>query len=464
MVKPRLERMTALTDRVLTTVRAGAETTLTGQLALHSYQERARAFLEEHDRSGVFLDLGLGKTAICLSALRPEQLPALVVAPKRVAEHVWPVEQPKWRPDLTLALAAGSPAQRAHALSLDRDITVIGRDNIADVRRQYRTVILDELSGFKDKTTTRWKTARKLVAKAPYRWGLSGTPAPNGLLDLWAQLYLLDDGQRLGKSLTGYRSRYFFPGRTLPSGVIIEWIMRDEAEPAIHRLVEDICMYMSAEDELDLPPVKVNPIPISLPPSTMSQYKEFKRELVLDLEDVGLDIFTAANAAVLSNKLQQVTAGFVYSDDGTGSYSVLHKEKLHALREIVEGTGDNVLVFYWYKAEAEMIRQAFPEAKMLDDKGAIPDWCAGKVRMMLAHPASAGHGLNLQTGGHTAVWTTIPWDLELWLQANGRLNRQGQTHPVIIHTLQAEKTVDLIAAERLETKEFVQSRLLEHLK
>lgn len=432
-------------------------------LQLHGYQELARDFLRGRPSAGLFLDMGLGKTATTLSAIEPHHLPALVVAPKRVAEHVWPVEKDLWRPDLGLALAAGSPAQRADALALREDVTVLGRDNLGDARPIYKTIILDELSGYKGRGT-RWKQARRLTKKADQVWGLTGTPAPNGYLDLWPQVFLLDKGQRLGTSVVGYRNRWFMSHAQLPSGVQIDWRPRDGAEEKIRKLIEDICLYMAASDELDLPPVTMNRVKVQLPAAARKHYKTLKTDLVLDLELLGLEIYSASNAAVLSNKLTQISAGFIFSDEKDGSYTVLHDAKLAALDEIVNGTGDNLLVFYNYKPERERIRAAFPQARLLDEPGVIPAWMRGEVPMLLAHPASAGHGLNLQSGGHTAVWTSLTWDAELWLQANGRLARQGQQHPVIIHTLECEDTVDEIMADRLDDKIEVQNTLLDHMR
>lgn len=432
---------------------------------LHEYQELARDFSRGVDRSGLFLDMGLGKTAISLSALEERHLPALVVAPKRVAEHVWPTERKLWRPDLDLSLVAGEPAQRQAALATSADLTVISRDNLKDIAKpRYRTIILDELSSFKARSSGRWKFARKLTSKAEHVWGLTGTPAPNGYLDLWAQVFLLDHGQRLGTSSVGYRNRYFMSHAQLPNGVQIDWRPREGAEDKIKSLIEDICLYMSADDELDLPPVVENDIYVELPGNVRKMYQTLKEDLVLDLELIGDEIYSASNAAVLSNKLTQMTAGFIFSDEQDGSYTTLHSKKLEALQEVRDGTGDNLLVFYWYVPEAERIRQAFPEARMLDDPGAIDDWSDGKVPMLLAHPASAAHGLNLQYGGHTAVWSSLTWDLELYLQANKRLARQGQEHPVIIHRLICEGTVDQRIATRLEAKEFTQYGLLDHLR
>lgn len=431
-------------------------------MKLHTYQELAVDFLRDRARAGLFLDLGLGKTAISLSALEPHHLPALVVAPKRVAEHVWPKERSLWRPDLSLSLAAGSPAQRAAALAERADVTVISRDNLKDAKPGYKTVILDELSSYKDKTTVRWRAARKLCNAAEQVWGLTGTPTPNGMMGLFAQMYLIDKGERLGTTLGGYRGRYFVAAGQLPSGVVIDWRLRPEAEENILERIQDICLYMSSADELDMPPVTFNPIDVPLSPKVLGMYKEFKDNLVLDLELLGDEIYSAANAAVLSNKLRQITSGFLYSDAQDGTYTVLHDAKLKALEEVVEGTGDNLLVFYNYRPEAEMIMEAFPQARMIDD--ALRDWDDGKVSMMLAHPASAGHGLNLQYGGHTAVWYSPTWDLELYLQGNGRLARQGQQHPVIIHSLECEGTIDKVVAATLARKEFDQAKLLDHVR
>jgi SNF2 family DNA or RNA helicase len=405
--------------------------------------------------------MGLGKTAISLSAIEDRHLPALVVAPKRVAEHVWPAERSLWRPDLTLALAAGSPAQRKAALEEKADITVISRDNLADAKPGYKTVILDELSSFKNRGSQRWKTARKLTTAAEHVWGLTGTPSPNGYLDLWAQVFLLDRGSRLGTALGGYRERFFVARGQLPSGVLINWTPRPGAEARIRSLIEDMCLYMSSEDELNMPPVIHNRVEVDLPPAARRQYDVFKLDLVLELET---GVHSASSAAVLTNKLSQVSAGFVYSDEQDGTYTPLHSAKLEALGEIVEGTGDNILVFYNFIAEAERIRAAFPQARMIDEPGVLAAWSRGEVPMMLAHPASAGHGLNLQTGGHTMVWMSNTWDLELYQQACARLARQGQKHPVVIHSIECSRTVDLVISQRLRSKTVSQKTLLDHLR
>jgi SNF2 family DNA or RNA helicase len=389
-------------------------------------------------------------------------LPALVVAPKRVAEHVWPAERSLWRPDLTLALAAGTPQQRQAALGKGADVTVIGRDNLADAEAyRYCTVVLDEMSSFRSRSTARWKAARRIVSKAQHVWGLTGTPSPNGYLDLWAQVFLLDKGARLGTSLGGYRDRYFVARGQLPSGVLINWEPRPTAEARIRGLIEDLCLYMSSADELDLPPVNYNTVQVDMPPVARRQYEEFRKDLVLHLEK---ETHSASSSVVLTNKLSQVSAGFVFSDAQDGSYTPLHNAKLEALGEVIDGTGDNILVFYNYIPESERIRQAFPQARMVDEPGVLAAWTRGEVPLMLAHPASAGHGLNLQAGGHTVVWSSLTWDLELYLQANARLARQGQNHPVIVHSLECEGTVDKVISDRLHGKATTQQELLNFLK
>lgn len=433
-------------------------------MKLHGYQEQARDFLRGRPRAGLFLDMGLGKTATTLAALTPEHLPALVVAPKRVAEHVWPAERELWRPDLSLALAAGDPLQRKVALDKKADITVISRDNLADASPRYRTVIFDELSSFKTRSSARWKAARKVSKPAEYIWGLTGTPSPNGYLDLWAQIFLLDKGERLGTSSVGYRNRYFIAYGQLPNGTLIDWHPREGAEDAIKRKIEDICLYMEATDYLPLDKPTYNAIEVELPTNVRRMYKELATDLVLDLELIGGEVFSAANAAVLTSKLSQITSGFIFSDAQDGTYTELHAAKLAALQEVREGTGDNLLVFYNFIPERERIRKAFPEARSIDEPGVYAAWNKGEVPMLLCHPASAGHGLNLQHGGHTIVWSSLTWDLELFLQANGRLARQGQQHPVMVHKLVCPGTVDATISARLDEKTFTQAGLLDHLR
>lgn len=416
-----------------------------------------------------------GKTAACLAALEPRHLPALVIAPKKVAEEVWDVETALWRPDLTISRAVGSPAARSAALTSGADIVAISRDNIGDLLKSkealpFRTVIIDELSGFKNRATNRWKLASKIVRSPAVQnvWGLTGTPAPNGLMDLWAQIALLDHGARLGKNITTFRSRYFRPGRQLANGVITNWELREEADQKIYALISDIALAMQTEGRIELPPVTYNRVPVTLPDAVMKVYRRIERDLVVDLREIfGGEIHSADTAATLTMKLSQIAAGFMYVDEQDlrpGEHTRLHEEKIKAVRDIVDGAlGSPVLVFYRFKIERQMLQDAFPEAITVDSPGAVKAWNAGKVPVLLAHPASAGHGLNLQHGGHTIVWTSATWSLEEWAQANKRLARQGQKHPVVIHVLQARGTIDTQIYQRLIDKAARERGLLDYL-
>lgn len=437
---------------------------------LHEYQRVAVEFLRNRGRAALLLQMGLGKTAISLSAIEARHLPVLVVAPKRVAEHVWPTERDLWRPDLSLRVASGTPAKRLEALESDTDIVVLGRDNLRDlgkVGRKYTTVVLDEMSGFKSQTSIRWKAAKKYLSTCDYVWGLTGTPAPNGLMDLWAPIYLLDKGDRLGKNITTFRQRYFTPGRQLATGVVIEWYLRPGAERQIHNLLGDICLSMDNVGRVDLPPVTYNTVEVDLIPKVRRVYRDMKRDLVTDLELIGGEKHYAANAAVMTSKLSQIAAGFLYHNDSDlrdGSYDVLHWEKIRAVEEIIEGTGSPVLVFYKYRAELDMLKQTLGNAAhTIDEEDIVRQWNAGNIPVLLLHPASAGHGLNLQHGGHTIVWTTLPWSLEEKQQADARLARQGQKNPVVIHELITPKTIDIVIRAALNDKNGMQSALLEHL-
>lgn len=429
-------------------------------MRLHDYQRRAVEHLHENPRAGLFMDMGLGKTATVLSALTLAHLPVLVIAPKRVAERVWPTERDKWRPDLSIAVAAGTAHDRLRAVGRRADITVIGRDNITDVAgsTHFRTIVLDELSSFKNRKTKRWRAARKLCENAANVWGLTGTPVPNGLQDLWAQMFLLDGGQRLGRGITSYRDTYFTAGRRLPTGVVIDRKLLPGADETIYERIGDICLSMAARD---LPPLTFNDVEVSLPTSARRVYESMRDELVADLDLVG-EVRTAVNAASLTNRLSQISAGFLYpdSDEPERETIELHHAKIDALAEIVEATPTPLLVFHRYRYEADMIRTAFPQARGIDERGVLDAWDRGEVPMMLAHPASAGHGLNLQYGGHTIVWTTLTWSSEEWEQANARLARQGQTEPVVVHLLMTEDSIDYAPRAAVVEKVAVQDALM----
>jgi SNF2 family DNA or RNA helicase len=428
---------------------------------LHKYQQVGVEWLHEKEHAVLAWQMGRGKTATVLTALKPEHLPVLVVAPKRVAEHVWPEQSAKWRPDLSVALAAGTKQKRLRVLGTNPDIMVIGQDNLKDIKPgRFTTIVLDELSGYKNRQTVRWRTARKICTKASYVWGLTGTPAPNGLIDVWAQAFLIDQGDALGVNLTGYRSRYFRPGRQLPTGVIVEWVLRDGADNKIHDRLAP--RWMSLESlESDLPEIAYNDVLLTLPPPIRKIYDQTATTLVADLRDKGGALHVAANSAVLTGKLSQITAGFLYGEHDVTDW--LHDEKIKAVQEVVDGTGSPVLVFYRFIAERDAIREALPECQLIDEPGVIDRWNAGKVPVLLAHPASAGHGLNLQDGGHTIVWSSLPWSLEHWQQSNARLRRQGQQHPVMVHRVMADDTLDLAIRDRLDDKHDAQQALLLHL-
>lgn len=436
-------------------------------LELKDYQHQAIQHLNDHPKAGLFLDMGLGKTAAVLHTLTEEHLPALVIAPKRVAEHVWQAERKKWKIGLSMALAIGGPAKRQTILwnKIDPvDIVVVGVDNIKDTPiGVYKTIILDESSKFKGRGV-RWRCARKLTKDATYVWALTGTPAPNGLIDLWAQIFLLDRGQRLETGIGKYRDRYFDPGRRIAGGKIVGWDLKPGAEASIHRKIDDICLSMSSVDHLDLPSVTYNEVGVPLPPKAMKVYADLKDTLVADLSLLGEPVFTAANAAVLTNKLSQVSAGFLYEDDLAPMNLWLHNEKIKAIQEIVDGTGSPVLVFYGFAAERDRILADIEGAVSIDAEDAIDRWNRGEVAVLVAHPASAGHGLNLQYGGHTIVWATLTWSLEQWEQGNKRIHRQGQEHPVVIHCLLSPDTIDPHMLQRVRDKVTVQNALLDHLK
>lgn len=401
-----------------------------------------------------------------------------MVAPKRVAEHVWKTEASLWRPDLRVSVAAGTPATRRRVLESSADIIVIGRDNLADAvphAGKFRTFILDELSSFKSRGSVRWKAARKIAThhNMVNVWGLTGTPAPNSYLDLWAQVALLDGGERLGKTLTSYRERYFTPGWQLPSGVVTRWDARPGAESRINDLLSDLCLSMTSKDYLpDLPQEVYNPVEVPLPPKVMRIYNDMKGTMVTDLEDLfgplQTSVHSASGAAVLGGKLQQISSGFLYPDDADLldglHYTKLHDAKIKAVREIVDGTGSPVVVAYNYQAELDMLKKEFgADAHTMGEKGVLDRWDRGEIPVLLIHPKGAGHGLNLQKGGHTLVWTTLPWSLEEFQQTNKRLPRQGQQETVMVHMLMSPGTVDHAVLQALEGKASLQDGLMDHL-
>lgn len=441
----------------------------------HDYQTRATDFILEHPKAGMLLEMGLGKTVITLTAIDIlinelfEVDRVLVIAPKRVAEDTWTREHAKWDHlrHLRVSKVLGSPDQRRRALAVDADIYVIGRDNVVWLVEHYLKlkqgwpfdmVVIDELSSFKNPQAKRFRALRKAMPKVKRVVGLTGTPSANGLMDLWAEMYLLDRGERLGPTLGAYREKYFRPGAR-NGFVVFKWEPLAGAREKIEAAISDICISMSAEDYLKLPKRIDNVIPVKLTASEMQQYKTMEAEQLLHIDDEDV---VALNAAAVMTKLLQIANGSVYSAEG--NVVRLHRAKLEALLEIIDTTDSPVLVFYSYKHDLAAIKEAIPEARTLDGPEDIADWNAGKVQVLLAHPASVGYGLNLQDGGHVIVWYGLTWSLELYQQANARLYRQGQEKPVIIHHLIAEGTADEQVMRALQDKDTSQAALLAALK
>lgn len=438
----------------------------------YSYQEYALKFILNSKAAGIFLDCGLGKTVITLTAIaelmhnRFEISKALVIAPLRVAENVWDVEAKKWGhlKHLRVAKVLGSEKKRIQALNTNADIYVINRENTKWLVDYYKKdwpfdmLVLDELSSFKSHRAKRFKALRKVRPLCKRVVGLTGTPAPNGLIDLWAQVYLLDSGQRLGKTISGYRERYFLPDKR-NQHVIFSYKPREGAEEAIYKKLSDICISMKNRDYLTLPERMDNILGINLPPKVLEQYRQLERDLLLPLLEGDI---VAGSAAVLTNKLLQITGGAVY-DEGK-KVQILHDEKLKALEDLVEATnGKPVLVYYNYRHELERIQKQFL-CRVLDTAKDMEDWNKGEIPVMLAHPASAGHGLNLQNGGSTIIWFGLPWSLELYQQANARIHRQGQKNTVVVHHLVAKETIDEDVMQVLAKKQAGQEALLQAVK
>lgn len=445
------------------------------QYKAHDYQKRATELVISTPKIGLFLDMGLGKTVITMTAIqdlmfdRFEVSRVLVIAPKRVAEDTWTREHAKWDhlKDLKISKVLGTAAQRRKALEAEADIYVIGRDNVVWLVEHlqkvhkgwpFDMVVIDELSSFKNPQAKRFRALRKAMPYVKRVVGLTGTPSPNGLMDLWAEVYLLDRGERLGSTLGAYRERYFRPGAR-NGYVVYKWDALPGARKEIEAKISDICVSMSAADYLRLPKRIDNVIPVQLSSAEMAAYKTMEAEQLLQIED---DDIAALNAAAVMTKLLQIANGSVYAVDG--KVVQIHNAKLEALEEIIDTTDGPVLVFYSYKHDLAAIQGSIKGARVLNSTADIADWNAGKVQVLLAHPASVGYGLNLQEGGHVIVWYGLTWSLELYQQANARLYRQGQEKPVIIHHLIAEGTVDEEVMQALQHKDTSQAALLSALK
>lgn len=436
----------------------------------HDYQEYAKNFILAHPVCCLMLDMGLGKTIITLTALWLLALDyfdtgkVLIIAPKRVAEDTWPKEMAKWEniTGLSYSLVIGSKKEREDALSKKAFVYIINRENVSWLVDNYYwdfdTVVIDELSSFKSNKALRFKSLKKVRPKIQRLIGLTGTPAPNSLLDLWPQMYLLDMGQRLGRFIGGYRDRFFKPDKRNRE-IIYSYKPREGSEEKIYELLSDICISMKAVDFLNMPDKISNRIEVSMNKKERDIYDSFQSDMCLSLVDGELD---AINAAGLSNKLLQMANGAVYGEDKKVLH--IHDRKLNALEDLIEAAnGKPLLVAYWYKHDLTRISERF-DTRYIDTSQDIEDWNAGKIPVALIHPASAGHGLNLQEGGSTIIWFGLTWSLELYQQLNARLWRQGQKNTVVIQHIITKGTHDEDVMKALESKDRSQSALIEAVK
>ena len=437
----------------------------------HDYQNYAIEYIKEHPIAGVFLSMGLGKTIISLTAIADllfdsfEVHKTLIIGPLRVARDSWPMEISKWEhlQHLTYTVAVGNLSERKAALKRQADITIINRENVQWLVESgnfdYDMVVIDELSSFKSHTSKRFKALMKVRPKVKRIVGLTGTPSSNGLMDLWAEFRLLDMGERLGKFISRYRECYFMPDKR--NGLqVFSYKPRPDAEEEIYRRISDITISMKCTDHLKMPELINSQYEVVLSDDERKQYERLKSELVLTLSD---EEITAPNAASLTNKLSQLSNGAIY-DDGRNIVE-FHSRKLDALEDIIESANGNpLLVAYWFRHDLERIRKRFDVREIKTTKDII-DWNAGKIPVAMIHPASAGHGLNLQSGGNTLVWFGLTWSLELYQQTNARLWRQGQTSgTVVIQHIITKGTIDERILKALSQKELTQNALIDAVK
>lgn len=435
----------------------------------HDYQKYATDFILTHPIAAVFLEMGLGKSVITLTALFDLILDqflvrkVLVIAPLRVARDTWPTEIRKWDhlSGLTFSVAVGSETERKTALMQTADIYIINRENVdwlitkSGIPFDFDMVVIDELSSFKSWQAKRFKSLLKARPKIKRIVGLTGTPSSNGLMDLWAEFRILDLGQRLGRYISHYRNAYFVPDKR-NAEVIFSYKPLPGAEQQIYDRISDITISMKSCDYLKLPECVINEVPVVMDDKEMAIYDRFREDMVAKLKDTEID---AANAAVLSGKLLQMANGAVYDEEKNSH--LIHDRKLDALEDLIEGAnGKPVLIAYWYQHDADRIKARFPVREIKTSKD-IEDWNAGKISAAIIHPASAGHGLNLQSGGSTLIWFGLTWSLELYQQTNARLHRQGQTDTVVIHHIIAKGTIDEQVMTALRKKEKTQDALID---
>lgn len=438
----------------------------------HDYQRYAIDYILEHPIAAVFLDMGLGKTSITLTALeqllfdRFEAHRVLIIAPLRVARDTWPDELKKWDhlQNLRMSVAVGNAEERMAALKQEADLYVINRENVkwlieeSGQRFDYDTVVIDELSSFKSYQAKRFRALMKVRSRMRRVIALTGTPSSNGLMDLWAEFRLLDMGQRLGRYIGDYRARYFTPDKR--NGMqVFSYRPMPGADKAIYDRISDITISMRSTDHLKMPPLIFNTVHVSMTTAEQDVYDQLRQDMVVTLGDREID---AVNAAALTGKLLQMANGAVYDDEGTATH--IHDHKLEALEDLVEAAnGKPVLVAYWFKHDLDRIRAHFTVREIKTSRD-IADWNAGKIPVAVIHPASAGHGLNLQAGGCTLVWFGLTWSLELYQQTNARLWRQGQTDTVVIHHIITGGTIDESVIQALRQKEKVQNSLINAVK
>lgn len=437
----------------------------------HAYQKYAIDYIKTHPVTALFLDMGLGKTVTTLTAIRDlmydtfEIQRVLVVAPLRVARDTWPEEIRKWDhlKELTCSVVVGNMVERRRALQKEADIYIVNRENLAwlyqNSRLDFDMVVLDELSSFKNAQSKRFKAMKAMRPKVKRIVGLTGTPSGNGLMDLWAEFRLLDMGERLGKYISQYRNLYFTPDKR--NGMVVySYKPLPGAEEAIYHQIADITVSMKANDYLKMPELVSVTKEVTLSEKEKQRYDELKKSLVLDLPDGEV---TAANAASLTMKLSQMANGAIYTDDK--NVVSIHDRKLDALEDLVESAnGQPVLVAYWFKHDKDRIQKRM-EARELKESQDFADWNARKIPVALIHPASAGHGLNLQHGGSILIWFGLTWSLELYQQTNARLWRQGQqSRTVIIQHIVAKGTINERILKVLEHKDGTQAALIDAVK
>lgn len=438
----------------------------------HEYQTYATNFILEHPVAAVLLEMGLGKSVITLTAIyelmlnRFEIEKVLVIAPLRVARDTWPAEIEKWEhlKGLTYSVAIGTEAERIAALKRPAHLYLINRENVdwlitkSHLPFDYDMVVIDELSSFKSYAAKRFKSLLKVRPRVKRMVGLTGTPSGNGLMDLWAEFRVLDMGQRLGRYITHYRNNFFVPDKRNQQ-MIFSYKPKPGAEDAIYKLISDITISMKSADFLKMPECIINEVPVALSEKEWSVYQALKEDMVVDLKTEEID---AVNAAALSGKLLQMANGAVYNEEK--EVIRIHDRKLDALEDLIEGAnGKPVLVAYWYNHDLQRIKERFSvrEIKTSQD---IKDWNNGEIPVAVIHPASAGHGLNIQFGGSTIIWFGLTWSLELYQQTNARLWRQGQNDTVVIHHIIAKDTIDEDVMAALRKKEKIQSALIDSVK